>query len=182
LPVFSDSWVSKPLDDGVVNNLAEMLFEEQEDGQFTRQESSTTLQDSTDSVPNPVKQPKNVDYLKRNFVPQLSANYMGNHTREGELCVYDMRQRLNSKLANVKPLLKTSFTLGMMAIVNDEDDSLIVVGKGELTIWDIQTNDKKHYSTYTPANRSIVSGPVIHQPTIYSAFITRKQDLVFKDS
>jgi len=142
LPVFIREYCSEPIE--VVNNLAEMLFKEQEDGQFTLQEKSTTLQDNTGSVPNPVKQPRIVDDLMRNFVPQLSANYMGNHTSEGELCVYDMRQRLKSKLENVKPLLKTSFTLGMMAIVNDEDDSLIVVGEGELTIWDMKTKDKKH--------------------------------------
>jgi len=98
--------------------------------------------------------------LKRNFVPQLSAKYMGNHTSKGDLCVYDMSQRLDDFLRDVKPLLKISFTMGQMAIVNEADDEeendfLIVVGRGELTIWDIYTKEKKHHSTYTPAGTAI---------------------------
>jgi len=63
LPVFGGYNLDTEPMEVVNNHLAEMLFEEQEDGQFTRQESSTTLQDSTDSVPNPVEQPEITDDL-----------------------------------------------------------------------------------------------------------------------
>ena len=74
---------------------------------------------------------------------------MGVLTGEGELCVYDMRQRLKQGLADAEPALKTQCDLGMLAIVNEKDESLILVGKGELSVCDLKTKTKKYQGNYS---------------------------------